>query len=312
MRRAGPRKVLFGSDGPFLHPGVELAKAQALPVDAAGWRDVLGRQRAAADRTRAAAVPGPSTSRAGGAARGMTAAWRPRRARRARRRRAVSRPAARRAVPRPPRPPRARLGRAPLEPARSPGSSSAAGLDVEPAGPRPADSVPRDARHQRSAGRAVLRVRRPPGARPRLRAQRGAQPRRPGRRRALAPLRRRRGGRVVALGTPAEEGGGGKIELLRRRAFDGAAAALLAHPGPTTRSARRSAPRPRPRSLFRGRAAHAAMAPGSGRNALDAAVLAYQAIAAARSGLATASRSRPCWSVAARRPTWCRRSPSCG
>src|SRR4029077_14903069 len=26
IRRAGPAKVLFGSDGPWLHPGVELAK----------------------------------------------------------------------------------------------------------------------------------------------------------------------------------------------------------------------------------------------------------------------------------------------
>ena len=37
--------------------------------------------------------------------------------------------------------------------------------------------------------------------------------------------------------------------------------------------------------VFAGRAAHAAMAPGHGRNALDAAVLAYQAIGAARSVL---------------------------
>ena len=29
-RRAGARKILFGSDGPWLHPGVELAKARAL------------------------------------------------------------------------------------------------------------------------------------------------------------------------------------------------------------------------------------------------------------------------------------------
>jgi predicted TIM-barrel fold metal-dependent hydrolase len=38
VRRAGPGKVLFGSDGPFLHPGVELAKIHALhlpPEDAA-------------------------------------------------------------------------------------------------------------------------------------------------------------------------------------------------------------------------------------------------------------------------------------
>jgi predicted TIM-barrel fold metal-dependent hydrolase len=30
VRRAGPEKILFGSDGPFLHPGVELAKVDAL------------------------------------------------------------------------------------------------------------------------------------------------------------------------------------------------------------------------------------------------------------------------------------------
>ena len=29
-RRAGPHKILFGSDGPFLHPAVELAKVRAL------------------------------------------------------------------------------------------------------------------------------------------------------------------------------------------------------------------------------------------------------------------------------------------
>lgn len=30
VRRAGPAKVLFGSDGPWLHPGLELAKVRAL------------------------------------------------------------------------------------------------------------------------------------------------------------------------------------------------------------------------------------------------------------------------------------------
>ena len=30
VERAGPEKILFGSDGPFLHPGVELAKVRAL------------------------------------------------------------------------------------------------------------------------------------------------------------------------------------------------------------------------------------------------------------------------------------------
>ena len=102
---------------------------------------------------------------------------------------------------------------------------------------------------------------------------------------ALAPLVAQLGGRVVALGTPAEEGGGGKIELLRRHAFDGAEAALLVHPGPhdQVRAAFRAAASHA--VLFRGRAAHAAMSPSSGRNALDAAVLTYQALGSARSGL---------------------------
>jgi len=41
VRRAGPHKVLFGSDGPFLHPAVELAKARALPLDDDGLGRVL-------------------------------------------------------------------------------------------------------------------------------------------------------------------------------------------------------------------------------------------------------------------------------
>jgi uncharacterized protein len=41
-RRAGPGKILFGSDGPFLHPGVELVKVRALHLDPAAERLVLG------------------------------------------------------------------------------------------------------------------------------------------------------------------------------------------------------------------------------------------------------------------------------
>lgn len=42
IQRAGPGKVLFGSDGPWLHPGLELAKAQALQLPPADERLVLG------------------------------------------------------------------------------------------------------------------------------------------------------------------------------------------------------------------------------------------------------------------------------
>jgi uncharacterized protein len=41
VERAGPRKLLFGSDGPWLHPGVELAKVAALGLDAEARRLVL-------------------------------------------------------------------------------------------------------------------------------------------------------------------------------------------------------------------------------------------------------------------------------
>jgi amidohydrolase len=103
----------------------------------------------------------------------------------------------------------------------------------------------------------------------------------------LAPLARSAGGRLVVLGTPAEEGGGGKIELLRRGAFAGASAALLVHPGrhDQVRATFRAAASYR--VVFRGRAAHAGMAPEQGRNALDAAMIAYAALGAARATLRT-------------------------
>ncbi len=42
VRRAGAEKILFGSDGPWLHPGVELYKVQALDLPAEQERLVLG------------------------------------------------------------------------------------------------------------------------------------------------------------------------------------------------------------------------------------------------------------------------------
>lgn len=42
IRRAGATKVLFGSDGPYLHPGVELAKIRELKLDRADYARVVG------------------------------------------------------------------------------------------------------------------------------------------------------------------------------------------------------------------------------------------------------------------------------
>ena len=42
VRQVGASRILFGSDGPWLHPGVELAKVRALGLPAADERLVLG------------------------------------------------------------------------------------------------------------------------------------------------------------------------------------------------------------------------------------------------------------------------------
>lgn len=42
VERCGPRKLLFGTDGPWLHPGVELAKVRALALPSTDEQLVLG------------------------------------------------------------------------------------------------------------------------------------------------------------------------------------------------------------------------------------------------------------------------------
>lgn len=42
VRAAGPTRLIFGSDGPFLHPGVELAKVRLLGLDPPGFAAVAG------------------------------------------------------------------------------------------------------------------------------------------------------------------------------------------------------------------------------------------------------------------------------
>lgn len=90
------------------------------------------------------------------------------------------------------------------------------------------------------------------------------------------------GGRVRIMGTPAEEGGGGKIELARRGAFDGLTAAMMVHPADADLVRMDCIAVEQMRVRYQGRAAHAAAAPHEGRNALDAAVLGYVNVAALR------------------------------
>ena len=90
-------------------------------------------------------------------------------------------------------------------------------------------------------------------------------------------------GRVLVVGTPAEEGGGGgKILLLEQGAFDGVDAAMMFHAGARTMTTRGSLASSRVTMRFHGKAAHAASAPHLGVNALDACIQTFNGINALR------------------------------
>ncbi|KAI8629188.1 hypothetical protein F5Y19DRAFT_434279 [Xylariaceae sp. FL1651] len=93
------------------------------------------------------------------------------------------------------------------------------------------------------------------------------------------------GGKVVLFGTPAEEGGGGKIKLLRAGAYRDHKVdiSLLSHPGITKNHAlMRTSAYTAFKVEYFGREAHAAASPWLGINALDALVTAYNAISVLR------------------------------
>jgi amidohydrolase len=99
---------------------------------------------------------------------------------------------------------------------------------------------------------------------------------------AAAALAAEAGGRVRILGTPAEEGGGGKVFMLGAGAFDECDAALMVHPAEADLIRMDGIAVRQVVARYRGAAAHAAAAPHEGHNALDAAVLGYLNVAALR------------------------------
>ena len=100
-------------------------------------------------------------------------------------------------------------------------------------------------------------------------------------------------GRLVIIGTPAEEGGGGKIKLLDAGVFDGVDICLSSHPS----SNRTIIPQDIPmddswslamvgfRYIYHGKAAHAAAAPEEGINALNSLIHLFTGIDALRQHL---------------------------
>lgn len=107
---------------------------------------------------------------------------------------------------------------------------------------------------------------------------------------SLAGLADEMGIRVTVLGTPAEEGGGGKIALLEAGAFEDAAASMLIHPSPHDLVDPGLLAAQGFEITFRGREAHAAATPHIGVNALDAFVNAYNGISTLRQQLEPTDR----------------------
>src|SRR6202167_952899 len=102
---------------------------------------------------------------------------------------------------------------------------------------------------------------------------------------ALASVADELGISVRVLGTPAEEGGGGKILMLERGAFAGVHAAMMVHPWPAERLTGSCLAVAHYDVHYSGREAHASAAPWEGVNAQDALTIAQVAIGLLRQQL---------------------------
>jgi amidohydrolase len=97
-------------------------------------------------------------------------------------------------------------------------------------------------------------------------------------------------GTVRVVGTPGEEGRGGKIVELEAGVFDDVDAALMFHPGSKTTMIRHALASLPMTFRFHGRAAHAAGSPTKGRSALAAVIQLFVAVDALRQFLPDLSR----------------------
>lgn len=95
---------------------------------------------------------------------------------------------------------------------------------------------------------------------------------------ALASVADELGLTVTVLGTPAEEGGGGKILMLDGGAFDGLHAAMMVHPSPIEAATFPCLAVQHVDVTYEGRSAHASAYPQRGINAADALTIAQVAV----------------------------------
>ncbi len=93
-------------------------------------------------------------------------------------------------------------------------------------------------------------------------------------------------GSLAAIGTPAEEGGGGKVALIRAGGFDDVDAAMMIHPtSGRSLAGRHSLASNRVLVEYFGKSAHAASQPDQGVNALDAMIQLFNGVNAMRQQL---------------------------
>ena len=107
---------------------------------------------------------------------------------------------------------------------------------------------------------------------------------------ALLPLADDLGITIKVFGTPAEEGGGGKILMLERGAFDGVHASMMVHPAPTEMDAMPCLAVSHLDVHYTGKEAHASAFPEQGINAADALTIAQTAIGLLRQHIRSTDR----------------------
>jgi amidohydrolase len=97
-------------------------------------------------------------------------------------------------------------------------------------------------------------------------------------------------GSVQVIGTPAEEVYGGKVAMIREGAFDGIDAAIMTHPGTRDAVYAKALACAELTVEYFGREAHAAAQPERGINALEAMIIAYNAINSLRQHMRRTAR----------------------
>ncbi len=97
-------------------------------------------------------------------------------------------------------------------------------------------------------------------------------------------------GTLLFLGTPAEEGGGGKVLMIEAGLFEGVDAALMFHPATATTIGRGSLAITEVKIEFAGKPSHASGSPEKGINALDAVIQTFNGINALRQHIKDGAR----------------------